>query len=44
MDEPSNPPSRLEKVNQVIRIILLVTTVGILLVAGYAMWTRGTGY
>jgi hypothetical protein len=44
MDDQSNPPSRLEKVNQVIRIILFVATVGILLVAGYAIWTRGTGY
>jgi len=44
MDDPSTRPSPLEKVNHVIRIILLVVTVGILLVAVYAMLTRGTGY
>jgi len=44
MNDPSDGPSKLEKVNQVIRIFLLVVTVGILLVAVYAMLTRGTGY
>ncbi len=44
MDDPSNGPSRIEKVNRIIRIILITGTVGILLVAAYAMMTRGTGY
>lgn len=44
MDEPSNGSSKLEKVNHAIRIFLLVATVGILLVALYAILIRGTGY
>ena len=44
MDEPSKEPSKLEKVNQAIRIILAVVTVGVLLVALIAILTRGTGY
>jgi hypothetical protein len=44
MDDPLNGPSKLEKVNHVIRIILAVVTVGVLLVALIAILTRGTGY
>ena len=44
MDALSKEPSKLEKANQVIRIILAVVTVGVLLVALIAILTRGTGY
>jgi len=44
MNEPSEKPSRIEKVNFVIRIILAVGTVGILLVALIALMKRGSGY
>jgi hypothetical protein len=45
MDEPAREKTRLEKVNQIIRIILALGTIGILLVAAIAMWKRGTtGY
>ena len=44
MDDPSKEPSRLEKVNHVIRIILAVVTVGILIVALIAIMKRGSGY
>ena len=37
-------PSRLEKVNRLIRIIWAVITVGILLVVLIAIMKRGTGY
>ncbi|HET6466100.1 MAG TPA: hypothetical protein VLY20_09630 [Nitrospiria bacterium] len=44
MDNPSEKPSRLERVNFIIRIILAVGTVGILLVALIALMRRGSGY
>jgi hypothetical protein len=44
MKEPPKERSTLEKVNLVIRVILLVGTVGILIVAAIAMVRRGTGY
>ncbi|HEY5649596.1 MAG TPA: hypothetical protein VIU33_08855 [Nitrospiria bacterium] len=36
--------TRLEKINHIIRIILLVVSVGVLLVGTYAFLTRGSGY
>lgn len=44
MDDPSNQPSRMEKVNHWIRIFLLVGTVGILLVVLITVMKRGSGY
>lgn len=36
--------SRLEKINHIIRIVLVVVSVGVLIVVIYAFLTRGTGY
>jgi len=44
MDDPSEKPSRIERVNYIIRIILAVGTVAILLVALYGLMKRGSGY
>ena len=44
MSESRNESSGIEKVNRVIRFILVAGTVGILLVVLYAVLTRGTGY
>jgi hypothetical protein len=44
MDDPSEKPSRMEKVNFIIRIILAVGTVAIILVALYGLMKRGSGY
>jgi len=44
MDDPSEKPSGIEKVNFIIRIILAVGTVGIILVAIYGLMKRSSGY
>lgn len=44
MGDPPEKPSRMERVNFVIRIILAVGTVAILLVALYGLIRRGSGY
>lgn len=42
--EEEEKPTRLEKINHVIRIVLAVVSLGILIVATYAFLTRGSGY
>lgn len=42
--EGEDKPTRLEKINHIIRIILAVVSVGILIVATYAFLTGGSGY